>query len=127
MRARQPARAAALFVPARALEMSPRRTEGRSAVPEDRPAVTLQSHSAARSLSSLLVQCQLLAARSRILLVSAHALPHRHQLDPPFTHGDARIFRSQNIAIFPPKACTPSILAPFPRSGLARTSYLIKA
>jgi hypothetical protein len=39
VRARQPARASALFVPARALEMSPRRTEGWSAVPEDRAMV----------------------------------------------------------------------------------------
>jgi hypothetical protein len=68
--------------PPRALEMSPRSTEGWSAVPSHRPARTSQSHSAACPLSSLFVQCQLLAARSRILFASAHALPHGQKARP---------------------------------------------
>ena len=55
-------------------------------------------------LRSLLVQCQLLAARSRTLFASAHALLLSFMGNSSTRrpkHGEARIFRSQNIGIFP--------------------------
>ena len=51
-------------------------TEGQSSA-----HLAIAQHSA--PLEHLLVQCQLLAARSRILLASVHALQHGQQLDPP--------------------------------------------
>jgi hypothetical protein len=90
--------------PRGALEMSPCRTEGWSTVPPHRPVRTPQSHSAVRPLRSLPVQCQLLAARSRTLFASAHALLLSFMGNSSTRrpkHGEARIFRSQNIGIFP--------------------------
>ena len=73
-------------------------------MPPHRPVRTPQSHSAVRPLRSLPVQCQLLAARSRTLFASAHALLLSFMGNSSTRrpkHGEARIFRSQNIGIFP--------------------------
>jgi hypothetical protein len=61
------------------------------------------------------------------LFTSAHALVTLQNLDPPSKTRRSQDFPGPKHRNLPQKACTPSILTPFPRRGLAHTSCLIRA